>query len=85
MGHISASELRRHMTRYFDRVTQDHDPLVVTRQGDKEDIVLVSETAFQGWQNTAHPLSRPKNAVRQRRASQVPATDPWLAPVDPSV
>ena len=75
MGHVSFSELRQNMARYFDRVSDDREPLVVTRQGGKGNLVIMSEDEFAGWQETVHLLSSPKNAerlaasVRQARAS----------------
>ena len=63
MGHVTFTELRQHMASYFDRVTEDREPLVVTRGG-KENVVVMSEAEFAGWQETVHLLSSPKNAER---------------------
>ena len=52
------------MASYFDRVTDDREPLVVTRQGGKGNLVVMSEDEFEGWQETVHLLSSPKNAER---------------------
>ncbi len=74
MSHVSFSELRQNMARYFDRVTDDREPLFVTRQGGKGNFVVLSEDEFAGWQETVHLLSSPKNAerlaasIRQARA-----------------
>lgn len=35
MSHVSISEFRQRMASYFDRVAEDREPLVVTRQGGK--------------------------------------------------
>ena len=64
MSHVSFSELRQHMASYFDRVTDDREPLVVTRQGGKGNLVVMSEEEFAGWQETVHLLASPKNADR---------------------
>jgi antitoxin YefM len=64
MSHVSFSELRQHMASYFDRVTDDREPLVVTRQGGKGNLVVMSEEEFAGWQETVHLLNSPKNAER---------------------
>lgn len=64
MAHVSFTELRQHMAEYFDRVTADREPLVVTRQGGKGNLVVMSEEEFTGWQETVHLLSSPKNAAR---------------------
>jgi antitoxin YefM len=64
VAHISFTELRQHMASYFDRVTEDREPLVVTRQGGKGNLVVMSEDEFTGWQETVHLLNSPKNAER---------------------
>jgi len=64
MGHVSLSDLRRHMASYFDQVTGDREPLLVTRPGAKGNLVVMSEAEFAGWQETVHLLSSPKNAER---------------------
>ncbi len=64
MGHVTFTELRQRMARYFDQVTGDREPLVVTRQGGKENVVILSEAEFAGWRETVHLLSSPKNAER---------------------
>ena len=62
--HVSFSELRQKMANYFDRVVADREPLVVTRTGGKGNVVLMSEEEFEGWRETVHLLSSPKNAER---------------------
>ncbi len=64
MSHVSLSELRQNIATYFDHVVDDREPLVVTRQGDKGNVVVISEDEFAGWQETVHLLSSPKNAAR---------------------
>jgi antitoxin YefM len=64
MPHVSFTDLRQHMARYFDQVAENREPLVVTRTGDKENVVIMSETEFAGWQETVHLLSSPANAER---------------------
>jgi antitoxin YefM len=74
MAHVSFTDLRQHMASYFDRVVADREPLVVTRQGNKGNLVVMSEDEFAGWQETVHLLNSPKNAerlmasIRQARA-----------------
>ena len=86
MAHVSFTELRQNMARYFDRVTSDCEPLVVTRHGGKGNIVVMSEDEFAGWQETVHLLSSPKNAerlmasVRQAKAGGAQERD-LIAPV----
>jgi antitoxin YefM len=66
MSHVSFTELRQNMARYFDQVTEDREPLVITRSGGKGNLVVMSEAEFAGWQETVHLLSSPKNAERLR-------------------
>ncbi len=64
MAHVSFTDLRQRMAIYFDRVTQDREPLIVTRQGGKGNVVIMAEEEFAGWQETVHLLSSPQNAAR---------------------
>lgn len=68
MTTVSFTELRGNMATYFDRVADDREPLVVTRPGGKENVVVVSESEFAGWQETVHLLSSPANAERMARS-----------------
>src|SRR5580704_17215776 len=64
VAHVSFTALRQNMASYFDRVTDDREPLLVTRQGGRGNVVILSEEEFAGWQETVHLLSSPKNAAR---------------------
>ena len=64
MAHVSFTDLRQNMASYFDRVTDDREPLLVTRQGGKGNVVILSEEEFAGWRETVHLLSSPANAAR---------------------
>ena len=64
MTHVSFTELRQNMASLFDRVSEDRDPLVVTRSGGKGNLVVLAEDEFAGCQETVHLLSSPKNAAR---------------------
>jgi antitoxin YefM len=68
MSHVSFTDLRQHMAKYFDQVAADREPLVVTRQGGKGNLVIMSEEEFAGWQETVHLLSSPRNAERLQAA-----------------
>ena len=68
MTTVSFTDLRNHMGTYFDRVAEDREPLVVTRPGGKENVVVISESEFAGWQETVHLLSSPANAERMARS-----------------
>jgi antitoxin YefM len=68
MGHVSLTDLRQHMARYLDEVIENREPLLVTRQGGKGNVVILSEEEFAGWQETVHLLSSPENAKRLMRS-----------------
>lgn len=55
-----STELRQNMATWFDRVTDDREPLLVTRRGGKGNVVILSEAEFAGRQETVHLLSSPK-------------------------
>jgi len=65
MNVISLSELRANMAKHFDRVEQDHDELIVTRQ-DREPMVVMSLSDFEGWKETMYLLANPANAKMLR-------------------
>jgi antitoxin YefM len=67
MTHVSYTDLRQNLSRYLDEAVDTRAPIVVTRQGNKGNVVLISEEEFAGWQDTVHLLSSPKNAERLRR------------------
>lgn len=64
MGHVSYTDLRQNLARYMDQAVDDRTPIVVTRQGGKGNVVILSEEEFEGWQETVHLLSNPANARR---------------------
>jgi antitoxin YefM len=70
MSHTTLTALRDNIASYFDRVTEDHEPLVVTRSGGKGNVVVMAEDDFAGWQETVHLLSSPRNAERMLRAKK---------------
>jgi len=52
----------------MDQAVDDRVPIVVTRQGGKGNVVILSEEEFQGWPETVHLLSNPANAARLLRS-----------------
>lgn len=81
MSHVSYTELRQNLSRYLDEAIEGRVPIVITRQGGKGNVVLMSEAEFAGWQETVHLLSSPRNAerllrgVRQAEAAQLQRHD----------
>ena len=68
MSHITYTELRQNLARYLDEAVESRVPIVVTRQGGKGNVVMLSEEEFAGWQETVHLLSNPANAKRLLRS-----------------
>lgn len=64
MTHVSYANLRQNLSRYLDEVVNLGSPIVVTRRGGKNNVVMISAAEFAGWQETVHLLSSPKNAER---------------------
>ncbi len=67
MNVISLSELRANMAKHFDRVEQDHDELIVTRQN-REPMVVMSLSDFESWKETMYLLANPANRERLLRS-----------------
>jgi antitoxin YefM len=68
VGHVSYTDLRQNLAKYMDQAVDDRVPIVVTRQGGRGNVVILSEEEFQGWQETVHLLSNPVNAARLLRS-----------------
>ncbi|HEY1932623.1 MAG TPA: type II toxin-antitoxin system prevent-host-death family antitoxin [Acetobacteraceae bacterium] len=62
MGYVTYTELRENLARYMDEAVESRAPIVVTRQGGKGAVVMLSLEEFEGWQETVHLLSNPRNA-----------------------
>ncbi|MFT2211733.1 type II toxin-antitoxin system Phd/YefM family antitoxin [Rhizobium giardinii] len=67
MNVISLSELRANMAKHFDRVEQDHDELIVTRQN-REPMVVMSLSDFESWKETMYLMANPANRERLLRS-----------------
>lgn len=65
---VSYTDLRQNLARYMDEAVANRAPIVVTRQGGRGNVVMMSETEFLGWQETVHLLSSPRNADRLMRS-----------------
>jgi antitoxin YefM len=61
MGYVAYTDLRENLARYMDEAVDSRAPIVVTRQG-KPAVVMMSLEEFEGWQETVHLLSNPRNA-----------------------
>jgi antitoxin YefM len=63
MARVSFSAFRRDMAGLMDEVVASGETLVVTRRG-RGGVVVMSEDAFAGWEETMHLLRSPANAAR---------------------
>jgi antitoxin YefM len=64
MPHISYTDFRQNLAHYMDKAIDDRSSIVVTRQGSKGNIVILSEQEFESWQETLQLLGNPANASR---------------------
>lgn len=67
MRATSYSELRRNLASELDRVTDDREPVIITRDR-KPAVVLISVEDFGSYEETEYLLRSPENA-RQLRES----------------
>jgi antitoxin YefM len=81
MSHVTFTEFRANMASHMDKLEQDRDQLVVTRQG-HEPLVVMPLSEWEGLQETLHLLSNPVNAahlfesIRQLDEGKVVEVDP---------
>jgi antitoxin YefM len=52
----------------MDEAVNGRMPILVTRQGGKGNVVILSEDEFSGWQETVYLLRNPANATRLLRS-----------------
>lgn len=67
MRSISSKELRTSLAETLDRVVKDHEPVIVTREGEPS-AVLLSLEDFKSYDETAYLLSTPANAEALRKS-----------------
>jgi antitoxin YefM len=60
------TEFQADMAKMFDAIADDADELIVTRSG-RESVVIMSQSAWDAWQTTAH-LLRGRNGDILRRS-----------------
>jgi antitoxin YefM len=60
----SSSDLRKNLSAMLDRVTADHEPMVITRDKGKPSVVLMSLEDFASYEETRYLLRSPANADR---------------------
>lgn len=63
MDTITYSTARANLAKTMERVCQDHDPVIITRQGETS-VVMMSLDDYQALAETAYLLRSPANARR---------------------
>ena len=63
MKAISYSAFRSHLADTLDKVNEDQEPVLVTRQNGKQAVVMSLEM-FNSYEETAYLMASPANAVR---------------------
>lgn len=63
MDAITYSAARASLAKTMDRVCEDHEPLIITRNG-QQSVVMLSLDDFQALEETAYLLRSPANARR---------------------
>lgn len=64
----SYSDLGKNLAATLDSVTNDHEPVLISRDRGKPAAVLISLEDFASYEETAYLLRSPKNARRLRRS-----------------
>lgn len=64
MRTMTASESRQRYKETLDRVVDDAEPVLVTRSGGRESVVIISQREYESLKETAYLLSSPASAGR---------------------
>jgi antitoxin YefM len=67
MDVLTYTDTRAKLKEVMDRVVDDHQPIVITRQK-AEAVVMISLADWNAMEETVHLLSSPTNAARLRDA-----------------
>ena len=67
MDAITYSAARANLAKTMDRVCDDHEPLIITRNGEQS-VVMVSLEDYKALEETAFLLRSPTNAKRRLSA-----------------
>lgn len=67
MQNITYSAFRSHLATTLDKVNDDHQPILITRQSGKSAVVMSLED-FKSYEETAYLMSSAKNVKRLNQA-----------------
>jgi antitoxin YefM len=68
MRSTSYSDLRKNLAARLDEVSENHAPLLITRERGKPAAVLMSLDDFASYEETQYLLKSPRNAERLLKA-----------------
>ena len=68
MRTTSFSDLRKNLATSLDKVHDDHQPLVITRDSGKPSSVLMSLEDFESYEATMYLMRSPANAARLNKS-----------------
>lgn len=64
MNAITYSAAWANLAKTMDRVCDDHEPLIITRNGAQQSVVMLSLDDYKALEETAYLLRSPANARR---------------------
>jgi len=67
MDTLNYSTFRNQLARTLDKVNDDHQPVIITRQNGKAAVVMSLED-FKAYEETAYLMASPKNMARLSQA-----------------
>jgi len=70
MDAITYTAARANLAHTMDRVCNDHEPLIITRNGEQQAVVMLSLEDFKALEETAYLLRSPTNAKRLLAATE---------------
>ena len=79
MDAMTYSTLRANLASTMDRVCNDHEVLIITRNGDQA-VVMLSLEDYKALEETAyllHPKWRPRHGTGTRRVKLIFADEAW--------
>ena len=69
MDAITYTQVRKNFTSVMNKVCDDHDPIIITRQSERP-LVMMSLEDYNAIEETLYLLHSPKNAQRLIKAIQ---------------
>ncbi|MBG0799681.1 type II toxin-antitoxin system prevent-host-death family antitoxin [Methylocystis sp. L43] len=70
MRKISQSDLRKNLAATLDRVAEDREPVVITRDKGEPAALLIPLEDFASYEETSYLLRSPRNAERLMAATE---------------